>query len=173
MEKLEKQKCPICHKDSLSLIELAKEVPYFGIVHIFSMDCSECNYHMADVEAAEEKEPARYTLEINSEKDMNIRIVKSSTALVKIPELKMSVEPGMASNGYVTNVEGILERFKKILENERDTTEDDDVKKKSKNLLKKIWKIKLGEMPVKIILEDKSGNSAIISEKAKVEKIKK
>ena len=79
----------------------------------------------------------------------------------------------MASNGYVTNVEGILERFKKILENERDTTEDDDVKKKSKNLLKKIWKIKLGEMPVKIILEDKSGNSAIISEKAKVEKIKK
>ena len=64
----------------------------------------------------------------------------------------MSVESGVASNGYITNVEGILERFKKIIENERDTTDDDDVKKNAKNLLKKIWKVKLGEMPIKIIL---------------------
>ena len=51
--------------------------------------------------------------------------------------------------------------------------EENDVKKKAKNLLKKIWKVKLGEQPLKIIIEDKSGNSAIISDKAKVEKLKK
>jgi len=84
----------------------------------------------------------------------------------------MSVEPGATSEGFVSNVEGILERFKKVIESERDTAEDEDVKKTAKNLLKKLWKIELGEMPIKIVIEDPSGNSAIISDKAIVEKLK-
>ena len=66
----------------------------------------------------------------------------------------------------------MLDRVKKIIESERDSSEDDDVKKNAKNLLKKIWKVKLGDLPLKIIIEDESGNSAIISDKAKVEKLK-
>ena len=85
----------------------------------------------------------------------------------------MSVDPGVASEGYVSNVEGLLERFKKILESERDNADDEDVRKKAKNLLKKLWKIELGEEKVKIIIEDPSGNSAIISEKAIVSRLKK
>ena len=46
------------------------------------------------------------------------------------------------------------------------------IKKRCKNLLKRMWKIKLGDIPTKLILEDPSGNSAIISDKAKVEKLK-
>jgi len=30
----------------------------------------------------------------------------------------------------------------------------------------------LGEAPMKIVIEDKTGNSAIVSEKAKIEKLK-
>jgi len=102
-----------------------------------------------------------------------VRVVKSSEGSVKIPQLKMSVDPGVASEGYVSNVEGLLERFKKILESERDNADDEDVRKKAKNLLKKLWKIELGEEKVKIIIEDPSGNSAIISEKAIVSRLKK
>lgn len=174
MDKLENQKCPVCFKDTLTLTEDNTEIPYFGRVFILSMKCEnkECNYYMSDVENEEQKDPARYTIEINSEKDMSIRVVKSSNGIVKIPQLKVDIEPGVASTGYVTNIEGILDRVKKIVEEERDTTEDDDVKDNAKKLLKKIWKIKLGDMPIKIIIEDESGNSAIISEKAKVEKLK-
>ena len=75
--------------------------------------------------------------------------------------------------GYVSNVEGLLERFKKILESERDNADDEDVRKKAKNLLKRLWKIELGEEKVKMIIEDPSGNSAIISEKAVVSRLKK
>ena len=174
MDKLENQKCPVCFKDSATLIEEETEIPYFGKVFVFSLKCEnkECNYHISDVECEEQKDPSRYTLEVNSEKDMCIRVVKSSNGVVKIPQLKVSIEPGVASTGYVTNVEGILDRIKKIIEDERDTTEDDDIKDNAKKLLKKIWKIKLGDMPIKLIIEDSTGNSAIISDKAKIEKLK-
>lgn len=172
MDKLENQICPACYKNTLTLIEDIVEVPYFGKLYLFSMKCSSCSYNVSDVEAEEKKEPSRYTIEINSEKDMNIRVVKSSTATVKIPALKVKITPGPASIGYISNIEGLLERIKKILEGQRDFAEENSAKKTAKNLLKKLWKIKLGDIPIKIIIEDPSGNSAIISDKAKIEKLK-
>jgi len=173
MERIEHQLCPVCRQNTLSLIQDEKDIPNFGTALIFAMNCSSCLYHQADVEATEEKQPARYTIEINSEKDMKIHVIKSSSATIKIPQLKMSVTPGPASDGYISNIEGLLDRFKEVIESERDTTEDEEVKKKAKNLLKKIWKVKLGDIPIKIIIEDPSGNSAILSEKVIVERLKK
>jgi zinc finger protein len=172
MEKLENQQCPFCNKKTLTLTEDKKEIPYFGNVFIFSMTCSNCKYHKADVEAEEQKEPCKYTIEVNSEKDMSIRVVKSSQATIKIPQMRISVTPGPASVGYISNIEGILNRFKKIIESEKDNAEDTKTRKHAKNLLKKIWKVKYGNEKLKIIIEDPSGNSAIISEKAEVKKLK-
>ena len=173
MDKIEKQPCPACLKKTLTLTEDVMEVPFFGKAFVFSMKCGSCDYSLSDVEAETPKDPSRYTYEISSDKDMNVRVVKSSSATLKIPQLKVSMEPGPSSSGFITNIEGILERFKKVIEQERENSEDDSVKKNAKNLLKKIWKVKLGDLKVKIILEDPSGNSAIISEKAKVERLKK
>jgi len=173
MDKLEKQKCPICGEDKLTLLEDEMDIPYFGKTYIFSMKCDSCNYAQSDVEAEDKKDPCKIEFTVENKKDLTVRIVKSSEASVKIPQLKMSVDPGVASEGYVSNVEGLIERFKKILESERDNTDDEDVRKKAKNLLKKLWKIELGEESLKIIIEDPSGNSGIISEKAVVSKLKK
>ncbi len=126
------------------------------------MNCSSCNYKKSDVEAATQKEPAKYTIETNSEDDMKIRVVKSSRATVKIPTLRMTMTPGPASIGFISNIEGLLNNFEKIIESQRDETEDPKIKKSAKNLLKKIRKIKYGDLSCKIVIEDPSGNSAII-----------
>ena len=172
MDKLDKQKCPFCFQETLTLIEDETEIPYFGKVFLFSMDCSNCKAHKADVEAADMKEPTKYTITVESEKDMEIRVIKSSNATVKIPQMRMSVTPGPASIGYISNIEGLLDRFKEIIESEKEIAEEPEEKKHAKNLLKKLWKVKLGEIPLKIIIEDPTGNSAIISDKAKIEKLK-
>ncbi|MBI2671074.1 ZPR1 zinc finger domain-containing protein [Candidatus Woesearchaeota archaeon] len=172
MEKIEKQKCPVCLTNNLTLTQEEMDIPYFGRAYLFSMQCNNCNYKKSDVEGEEQKEPVRITFEINSENDMNVRVVKSSEATIKIPQLRMSVEGGPNGEGYVSNIEGVLDRFKKIIEGERDTSEDAAVKKTAKNLLKKLWKVKMGDIPVKIIIEDSTGNSAIISKKVVVEKLK-
>jgi len=168
---LEGQKCPMCFKDTLVLMESERDVPYFGKLAIFSMDCNGCNYHKADVESVEKNDPAKYTLTVSSEQDLNVRVVKSSTATVKIPRI-MSIEPGPASNGYVTNIEGLLNRVKVMLEKARDDEEDKVKRKKAKNMLKKVQDALWGHDKIDVIIEDPEGNSAIISEKAKKEKLK-
>nr|MBA4404973.1 hypothetical protein [Nanoarchaeum sp.] len=172
MDELKNQQCPVCGKHKLTLREEDIDIPFFGKTFVFSMCCEECGFSKADVEAEEKKDPTRITFEIDSEKDMSVRVIKSSNASVKIPQMRMNMEPGEASDGFVSNIEGLLHKFELVLEQQRDTAEEEDVKKQAKNLLKKIWKVKLGDQPLKIIIEDKSGNSAIISNKTKIEKLK-
>ncbi|MBW2975479.1 ZPR1 zinc finger domain-containing protein [Candidatus Woesearchaeota archaeon] len=164
-EELAGEVCPMCRNKTLTLSEAEREVPYFGKVYLFSMSCSSCNYHKADVECIDKNEPSKYTFEITSEEDMKVRVIKSSEATIKIPHIT-TITPGPASNGYVTNIEGIFSRVKKQVEVARDTAEDSEDKKKAKNMLKKITKIMWGRQNQKIIIEDPSGNSAIISDKA-------
>lgn len=169
-EMLTGQKCPICQEDTLTLMESERDIPYFGLVYLFSMNCSNCKYFKADVEAAEKGEPKKYTVEVSGDDDAGIRIVKSSTATVKIPHVT-TITPGAASNGYVTNVEGILNRVKKQIETAMENEEDADAKKKGRKLIKKINRTLFGQEKLKIILEDPEGNSAIISNKAIVKKL--
>ncbi len=172
MDVLEQQRCPICNAEQATLVEDERDVAYFGKVFLFSLTCKACGYHQSDVEAAEAHDPVLCEFTITSPEDLQVRVVKSAEATVKIPQLKISVEPGMGSNGYVSNIEGVLHRFKKVLEEQRDTADDEDACKIAKNLLKKIWKVECGDMELKIIIEDPSGNSAIISEKTKISSLK-
>ena len=172
MEKLEKQPCPMCHKNTLTLTEAELDIPYFDKVFVFSMNCSSCSFKKSDIEAAERHEPCKCTIETTSEDDMKIRVVRSSEATVKIPTLRMSSTPGPASVGQITNIEGIINTFESIVESQRDEAEEPSAKKTAKNLLKKIRKVKYGDIPCKIVIEDPSGNSAIVSEKVVKEKLK-
>ncbi len=166
IEVIEGELCQFCHKNTLTLRQAEREVPYFGKLLIYSMDCEnpECNYHKADVESDEQKPPVKLSLEISSEDDMKIRVIKSSSATIKIPHIG-SIEPGEASNGYITNVEGILSRMKKQIELLRDAAEEEDERKKAKNMLKKLMRAMMGQEKLTMTLVDPSGNSAIISDK--------
>ncbi len=161
----EHQPCPLCGQNSLILSERETEVPYFGKVYLFSMSCASCKYHKADVESTGQKEPVKYEFEISSEEDMKVRVVKSAEATVKLPHIA-TITPGPAAQGYVTNIEGILSRVRYQVESAKEAEEDEDKKKKAKNMLKKILKITWGQEKQKLIIEDPSGNSAIISDKA-------
>ena len=169
---LKGQDCPICRKKTLVLSMTESDVPFFGKILIYVMSCESCKYYKTDVESDEQKEPCKFTFEINNKDDLNVRVVKSAEAVVKIPHLG-SIEPGPSAEGYVSNVEGLIVKIKEQIETIRDNEEDEAVKKKAKNLLKKIQNILWGSEKAKIIIEDKTGNSAIISDNAVKEKLKK
>jgi len=173
MEEIKNQPCPFCGKKTLMLIEDKKEIPYFGKCFLMTMDCSNCKYHKFDIESAERKDPIKYTFIVKNKEDMKVRVVKGAEATIKIPTLRMDVRSAIGATAYISNIEGVLRRFKKIIEGQRDSSEDKSVKKSAKNLLKKIWKVECGELECKIVIEDPSGNSAIISDKAEVSKLKK
>lgn len=170
-EVLEGELCMFCNTNNLTLMETVRDVPFFGLCHIYSMDCSNCHYHKADIEAEEEREPSKFTLEISTEEDMKIRVIKSSYATVKIPYIG-EIESGEGSNGYITNVEGVLNRIKRQVEHLKEAAEEEEERTKAKNVLKKITRIMWGQEKAKLIIEDPTGNSAIISPKAVKEKLK-
>ena len=167
---LQGEVCPFCHTPNLALKEEEIEIPYFGKVFLFSMQCSNCKYHKSDVECAEQKPPSRFSLDIDSEDDMKIRVVRSSEGTIKIPRIG-SIEPGPAANGFISNVEGVIQRIKDQVEKLREEEEDDAIKKKAKNMIKKLNKVMWGQEKVKLVIEDPTGNSAIISDKAVKSKI--
>lgn len=163
-DELKGQPCPFCHTDNLSLMQENVDVPFFGKTLIFSMSCTNCKYHKADVEAEENKGKVKQEIEISSEDDMSIRVIKSSDATIKIPRV-VTISPGPSSQGYITNVEGIIRRVMHQVESAKDNADEDSERKKAKNLLKKLQKVIWGQEKLKISLDDPSGNSAIISDK--------
>ncbi|MFT4261292.1 MAG: ZPR1 zinc finger domain-containing protein [Candidatus Woesearchaeota archaeon] len=165
-EVLEGERCPFCLKNTLTLRQAERDVPYFGKLILFSMNCEDenCDYFVSDVEAEESKGKVKCSFTVESEDDLKVRVIKSSTAKITIPRIT-TIEPTDNSSGYVTNIEGILNRVKKQIENVRDTSDDNAEKKKAKNLIKKLTKILWGQESITISLEDPHGNSSIISEK--------
>ena len=52
---------------------------------------------------------------IDDEEKLRARVVRSSSCTVSIPELDLQVNPGSSSTGYVSNVEGVINRFQEII----------------------------------------------------------
>ncbi|MFT4309119.1 MAG: ZPR1 zinc finger domain-containing protein [Candidatus Woesearchaeota archaeon] len=166
--------CPICHQNTLILTESERDIPFFGVVYLFSMNCTndECKYSMSDVETVESHEPTKYSLEVKTIEDLNARVVKSSEATVKIGSIA-SIEPGSASQGFISNVEGVLKRMLRQMESFYESEDDTAIKNKLKNKIKKLKRVMTGFDPITITVSDPSGNSAIIHDNAVITPLKK
>jgi zinc finger protein len=113
-------------------------------------------------------EPMRYELALESGDDLAARVVRSMSASLEIPELGVRIDPGPACEGFISNVEGVLDRIENVVKGALNWGNEDE-KENALNLLDRIMAVKCGSFPITLILEDPSGNSAIISDKAKKE----
>ena len=159
------QTCPTCGKPKLTLIEAQTEVPYFGKLYLFSMQCEACGFKKSDIEPENRHTPERWEFIVEKQADLAVRIVKSAEAKVQLGRLG-SIEPGAAAEGYITNIEGLLDRFKQQVQHVKDSAESDDERKAAKRVLKKLQRVLWGDDPLKVVVDDPSGASAIISERA-------
>ncbi|RLG22934.1 hypothetical protein DRN72_00365 [Methanosarcinales archaeon] len=159
--------CPICEK-VLKLRWEEENIPFFGDIMYISGSC-ECGFRYTDVMFLESKGASRYTFDVLGEDDLNVRVVRSASGTVRIPELGVSIEPGPDAESFVSNVEGVLERVRSVVEMmERWCEEEGDQKRveRCRELIKMIDEIEEGKRNVRLIIEDPYGNSAIISERA-------
>ncbi len=161
--------CPVCGgKNTLQVTSKTDNIPYFGDILETTVNCEKCGYQSSDNISLEQNDPSRYTMEISNEK-LDTRIAKSQTATVTIPELGLKVEPGPKSQGYVSNVEGILTRFEEAVERALKLESDDvtpEIEENASSILEMINEIKLGNFSTILILEDPFGNSVIDDEDA-------
>jgi len=98
---------------------------------------------------------------------MSIRVVRGSEATIKFPEFRVTVEPNNASNGYVANVEKVFDDLLKILNMQKEDEESKIKKKKLRQMVDLLLDVKEGKAKATLVIEDPTGVSTIISEKAK------
>ena len=160
-----KEKCPICGAES-ELQFLPYEIPHFGDALMFIAVCPSCGYRYTDVMILSGEKKGRYKMEISSADDLNVTVVRSSFGSIEIPELGVSVEPRRGES-FISTVEGVLKRVEKVVKMlSRDVK--GKKKKRAEYVLKQIERIKSGDATMTLIIDDPTGNSAIISDKAKI-----
>lgn len=153
--------CASCGKETLEVREIYSEIPRFGRMVIVSMLCSRCGYRLNDSVSLESKGPKRIEFKVLRPADLSARLIRSQTSYVTVPELGLELKPGPRSEAFITNVEGLLERFLQVAEQLESTSgrEDEEITKAS---LQRIRRAMDGGMSFTVIVEDEMGNSAVI-----------
>ena len=124
--------------------------------------CKECGFKHSDVLILSQKDPLRYTYHIRDEYDMMVRVVRSTSGTVRIPEIETTIEPGVTSEVFITNVEGVLMRVERVLHQLKRDAEEERVRKRVEEILEKIDRIREGRLHATLIIDDPMGNSAIL-----------
>ena len=170
LESKVEQPCPICFSDEgLTMIAHTSEIPYFGEHTQLTILCPSCGWKHTDFIPAEGKKPGAFSLEIEGIDMLSVRIIRSSSCTIKIEELGLEVEPGGATTGYVSNIEGVLNRFQGAVEmmyRQAKTSNEKETMRKCEALLEKINLVKDGNLMVEITLLDPMGHSQILHENA-------
>lgn len=155
--------CPSCGAE-IEYLYTTENIPYFSDILIISAICPSCGYKFVDTQLVKHGKPARHTLSITTPDDLCVRVVRSMSASVEIPELGVRIDPGPQCQGFVSNFEGVLDRIEQVVRGALSwgTAEE---KENAAQLLADIARVKAGLLPVTLIVEDPCGNSGIESDR--------
>ncbi len=160
-------KCPVCGEEKMKVSIYSYDMPLVGPVVIVVGKCASCGYKFVDIRTLERKGNQRIEFQVENERDLNTLVLRSSTATLEIPELQAEISPGPTSQGFLTTVEGVLERFKDIMEFICSDAQDEKERMECEERLKRLKEMLEGKRKFRVIIKDPEGYSKIVSEKAK------
>ena len=154
--------CPVCGEKTLRVVEMEYSVPYLGKVLLINKHCTNCHFKKSEMVPLMVKKHKRIYVRIGSREDFKVKIVRTSTTAIEIPEYGMSMHPGIDAPFFITNVEGVLQRFydaaKRIIILSNSEGE-------GKQVLRFMEKNRLTELPFTLILDDPAGLANIFGDK--------
>lgn len=155
--------CASCGQKTLVVRELYSKVPRFGTLVLISMLCSNCGYRVFDSISLEYKGPERIEFKVSGPKDLSAKVIRSTSSSITIPELGIELKPGPKSDSFITNIEGLLDRFVAVAEQLASSSKG-VLLERANAALDKIRLAMDGKVPFTLIIEDESGNSAVVPE---------
>lgn len=157
--------CPACGGE-IRIVHHRLDIPHFPDLLLVAIACDACGYRHTDTIILGEGDPVRWTVRVEEPDDLAIRVARSTTGTIEIPELGLAVEPGTACEGFVTNIEGILSRFEQAVETILANPESEDERAAALRVQEMIGAAREVAFPFTVIIEDPAGNSMLVSEKA-------
>ncbi len=160
--------CPDCGKE-MNYIYDTENIPYFSEILLISGVCS-CGFKVVDTSVLQDHEPSCWEMRVETQADLNARVVRSMQGEIDIPEFGINIRPGPSCFGFVSNIEGILDRARDAIRTALFSCEGDEIHQATQ-LLADIEKARNSEITFTVIITDPSGNSGIVSSKAKKTKL--
>ncbi len=153
-------RCPVCGRP-LKTEYVRKRLPHFGDALIITVFCDNCGYKNSGVIYLESRGPRVLEIMV-SEENLGKIIVVGPRASLEIPELEIRRDPGPFSEGEVTTVEGIINRFLRWLSVfERGFPEE---REKLERIRRALREVSRGEREVVLRIEDPDGLSKFLEE---------
>ncbi|XP_072281865.1 zinc finger protein ZPR1 [Pyxicephalus adspersus] len=155
--------CMNCYQNGVTRLLLTK-VPFFREIIVSSFTCDSCGWTNTEIQSAGriQEQGVRYSLNVQSKRDVNREVVKTDYATTRIPEIDFEI-PACTQKGALTTIEGILERTIVGLQQEQPLrkAENAEVANKIDEFIARLQSLKDGETPFTFILDDPSGNSFV------------
>lgn len=157
--------CVKCHENGTTRI-MVEDIPFFKTTLVSSFECPHCHYKNTQIDTGLEMadQAVKYTLKVNSFKEMDRMVVISSGAMVFFPQLDFEIPSVKQST--VSTVQGIIATFHDDLSGELERLEE--LKAEGTEGFKAfVDKLKLyvdgddSVFPFHIIIEDLTGNSFV------------
>ena len=146
--------CPVCGAEAFFQNTIELDIPYFGSILSLVFLCKHCKFRQTDVLITDIKTPTRFSFRIDGVEDLSVRVVRSSSGTIRMPELGILVEPGESAESFVTNIEGILVRFENAVAQAIRFSDDQDAKLTGAEVLARLQRIWQGEEPATLIIDD-------------------
>jgi len=142
------------------------EIPYFGEHTQLTVLCDSCGWKHTDFIPAEGSKPGGWSLEVRSPEHLRARVVRSSSCTVRLVEFDLEASPGNGSSGYISNIEGVFNRFEEVIRMLQRQAEDEDTTKQCEALLRNLKGVSEGSGSVELLLLDPMGHSQIMHDDA-------
>lgn len=163
--------CPACAERAVDYITADLDIPHFGNAQQLVFICQSCGFRHTDFMISGQRDPMRHTLEVREPDDVDARVIRSTSGTVRIPELGVLIEPGPASDAYVSNIEGVLLRIRGVLQQLKNDADDAESRAAAAERLDQLDAAREARFPITFIIEDPYGNSAVVHDRAKAESI--
>ena len=157
------EKCPVCGRESLHVVEILYSDPMFGDLILYSNQCDYCGYRRVDIQYLNSRGPSRIIYEVEDDVDVyRTYIFRSRTARISSPELGFDIDPGPDAEAMITTVEGLLLRMLDVAERMEVLNEGNEESiRRLREFKDKVRMALQGNFRFKIIIEDPNGNSMI------------
>ncbi len=159
-----KSPCPVCGGEFIVRV-LEYDMPSEGLSVIVSGKCLVCGYRVSWIIPSSESKPRILKLRVEELRDLNSLVYVSAPSRIVIPELNLELKLTGHDMGFVTTVEGVLERFREKIEFLCRSEESSECRVLEEMISKAIC----GELEFTLVIEDYSGRSSINSRKAIIE----
>jgi len=157
------ERCPVCGRDTLHVMEILYNDPVFGDLILYSNQCDNCGYRRTDIQYLNSRGPSRITYEVRDEEDVyRTYIFRSKNAKVFSPELGFEINPGPEAEAMITTMEGLLLRLLDVADSMEVLNEGDDaVVSKLREFKNRVRDALKGRFRFTVIIEDPTGNSTL------------